>query len=74
MSSMRKRITDFLVLKDISFGPLTQLYAGTSEEGAKLDGKYLIPWARVGTPIPYAQDEKRGKQVWDWLEKQVKDI
>ncbi|EIW74073.1 NAD(P)-binding protein [Coniophora puteana RWD-64-598 SS2] len=67
-------ILNWLVLKDVSFGPLTQLYAGTSPEAAAMNGKYLIPWARVGAPAKYAQDSDKAAKLWDWLEEQVKDI
>ncbi|KAJ7149332.1 NAD-P-binding protein, partial [Mycena haematopus] len=30
------------------YGALTQLWAGTSDEGATFGGKYLFPWARMG--------------------------
>ncbi|KAG1744602.1 uncharacterized protein EDB91DRAFT_1123331 [Suillus paluster] len=63
-----------MILHDISFGPLTQLYAGTTAEGAKLNGKYLIPWARVGNSHPDAQDAQQGSELWNWLEEQVKDV
>ncbi|KAJ7787672.1 NAD-P-binding protein, partial [Mycena olivaceomarginata] len=54
------------------FGALTQLWAGTSDEGAKFGGKYLIPWARMGTnPSTDAQTEKA---LWTWLEEQVAQI
>ncbi|KAJ6518864.1 hypothetical protein C8R45DRAFT_949562 [Mycena sanguinolenta] len=60
------------VLHDVSHGALTQLYAGTSVEGAQLNGKYLIPWARVGKPHPATQDPKLGAELWDWMEEQIK--
>jgi len=63
-----------LILSDVSFGPLTQLYAGTSPETASMNGKYFIPWARVGTPAKHAQDADNAARLWEWLEEQVKDI
>jgi retinol dehydrogenase 12 len=30
------------------YGSLTQLYANTAPEAAELNGKYLVPWARIG--------------------------
>ncbi|KAF7346451.1 NAD P-binding protein [Mycena sanguinolenta] len=57
-----------------SQGALTQLWAGTTDEGKTLGGKYLIPWARVGEPNPAALDPELGKKVWTWLEEQVADI
>ncbi|KAF7360800.1 Cytochrome P450 [Mycena venus] len=31
-------------------GAVTQLWAGTAPEAASANGKYLIPWARIGSP------------------------
>lgn len=81
------------LLYPASYGALTQLYAGTSKEGANLNGKvrllsilmspttitfpffqYLIPWARVHAPKAKTQDPKLGKELWAWLEEQVKDV
>ena len=36
--------------------------------------KYLIPFARVGAPIADTQDPQTGKELWTWLEEQVKDL
>jgi len=55
-------------------GALTQLWAGTTDAGRELNGKYLIPWARVGEPNPLAKDEKLGAELWEWMEEQVRDI
>ena len=55
-------------------GALTQLYAGTTPEGANLNGKYLIPWAREGPIRKEASDPKVAVQLWDWFEEQVKDL
>ena len=75
---------------DVSYGALTQLYAGTTAEGANLNGKvsshlslfnqnsypgqYLIPWARIGYTRADAQDPQQGTELWNWLEEQVKDV
>jgi len=70
-------IENFLVsavLYPIPYGALTQLWAGTSPEGRELNGKYLIPWARVGEPSSVANDPKLSAELWTWLEEQVKDI
>ncbi|GLB42629.1 putative NAD-P-binding protein [Lyophyllum shimeji] len=57
-----------------AYGALTQLWGGTSKEGAELNGKYLIPWARIGSPRRDALDPVLGKQLWEWLEEQVQNI
>ncbi|KAF7309832.1 hypothetical protein MIND_00355100 [Mycena indigotica] len=75
------------VLHDVSYGALTQLYAGTSAAAAQLNGKvtlesvsllvlltypqYLIPWARIGKPHAGTQDPQLGAELWEWLEIQV---
>ncbi|EJF62090.1 NAD(P)-binding protein [Dichomitus squalens LYAD-421 SS1] len=49
-------------------GALTQLYAGTTLEGANLGGKYLIPWARVGEARKETYNEETGRKLWEFLE------
>ncbi|KAG2110815.1 uncharacterized protein F5147DRAFT_687339 [Suillus discolor] len=56
-----------IIFHDVSLGALTQLYAGTTAEGANLNGKYLVPWA-------HAQDPQQASELWNWLEDQVKDL
>ncbi|KAG2352361.1 hypothetical protein BDR07DRAFT_1437566 [Suillus spraguei] len=63
-----------MVFHDVSFGALTQLYAGTTAEGANLNGKYLVPWARIGNTHPEGQDPQQASELWNWLEEQVKDL
>ncbi|KDQ11791.1 hypothetical protein BOTBODRAFT_162426 [Botryobasidium botryosum FD-172 SS1] len=62
-----------LLLHPAPLGALTQLYAGTSPEGADFNGKYLIPWARHGRIPKGADDPELGNKLWEWLEEQVKD-
>ncbi|KDQ11158.1 hypothetical protein BOTBODRAFT_35698 [Botryobasidium botryosum FD-172 SS1] len=63
-----------LILQPVEMGAVTQLWAGTSPEGVDFNGKYLIPWARIG-PMPYgAEDPVVGQKLWDWLEEQVKAV
>ncbi|KAG1844674.1 hypothetical protein F4604DRAFT_1688990, partial [Suillus subluteus] len=59
------------------FDPISKmiaLYAGTTAEGANLNGKYLVPWPRIGNPHPDAQDPQQASELWNWLEEQVKDL
>ncbi|KIJ06997.1 hypothetical protein PAXINDRAFT_91104 [Paxillus involutus ATCC 200175] len=70
-NDLMQRLGNMILAWDISYGPLTQLYAGTSPEAAKLGGQYLIPWARIGTPRADTQDPQLGKELWTWLEEQV---
>lgn len=60
-----------LIFYDVSYGALTQLWAGTSPEGADFNGKYAIPWARIGVPSSASQNPDTGMQLWRWLEEQV---
>ncbi|KAH9949537.1 hypothetical protein B0H21DRAFT_728453 [Amylocystis lapponica] len=57
----------------VSFGALTQLWAGTMPETLNYNGEFLIPWARVGKCRKEAYDEEIGKRLWSWLEEQVKE-
>ena len=43
-------------------------------ETAGYNGKYLIPWARLGEPRADTQDLKLGRELWEWCEDQVKDM
>lgn len=63
-----------LIGYDVEHGALTQLWAATAPEGKDLNGKYLIPFARVGVPSAHTQDPRIGEELWAWLEEQVKDI
>ncbi|KAJ6481461.1 NAD(P)-binding protein [Mycena vitilis] len=60
------------ILYPTSYGALTQLWAGTTDIGATFGGKYLIPWARMGTN-PSANPASE-KALWTWLEEQVQAI
>ncbi|KAJ7160677.1 NAD(P)-binding protein [Mycena crocata] len=57
-----------------AWGALTQLYAGTSPEGESFNGKFLVPWARVGKAAPSTSDLENGRKLWEWLEAQVEHI
>ncbi|PCH33230.1 NAD(P)-binding protein [Wolfiporia cocos MD-104 SS10] len=54
-------------------GALTQLWAGTMPETLDYNGKFLVPWARVGQCRKEAYDDAIGERLWNWLEEQVKD-
>jgi len=71
LSAVERFILTTLILYDPPYGPLTQLWAGTSPEAADLNGKYLIPWARVGEPGKSGRDPKLALELWTWLEEQV---
>ncbi|KAF5337815.1 hypothetical protein D9758_015699 [Tetrapyrgos nigripes] len=73
MSKAFKIVID-LFLYPSELGALTQLKAGTSPEGAEMNGKYLVPWARVGKPSAATEDQKQSEELWKWLEEQVEGI
>ncbi|KAF4617328.1 hypothetical protein D9613_006134 [Agrocybe pediades] len=73
MSSV-ERLFLKLIVYPAPLGALTQLYAGTSPEGVDFNGKYLIPWARIGKPNPAAEDAALSKALWTWLEEQVQNV
>ncbi|KAG9083321.1 hypothetical protein FRC06_004592 [Ceratobasidium sp. 370] len=60
-----------LVLWDCHHVALTQLYAGTTVPGKELNGKYLAPWAKHGSPRSDTQDIVACQMLWKWLELQV---
>ncbi|KLO08981.1 NAD-P-binding protein [Schizopora paradoxa] len=53
-------------------GAITQLYAGTAPEAADHNGKFLIPWARVGEHTKASNSPENATRLWDWLEAQIK--
>jgi NAD(P)-dependent dehydrogenase (short-subunit alcohol dehydrogenase family) len=69
--SLFETLTSKLLLWPAPMGALTQLYAGTSTDGKDLNGKHLIPWARMGNPRADTQDPKVGRELWAWLEEQT---
>ncbi|KAI0704511.1 NAD(P)-binding protein [Cerioporus squamosus] len=57
----------------VPMGAITPLYAGAAPEGLKLNGKWLIPWAREEECFnKQAYDEKLAGRLWGWLEEQVR--
>ncbi|KAJ8515180.1 hypothetical protein ONZ45_g7374 [Pleurotus djamor] len=66
-----KRFFFPIFLHDSARGALTQLWAGTAPEAADSNGKYFVPWARPGVPVPATQDPEVAQKLWDWLEKEV---
>ncbi|KZT70280.1 NAD(P)-binding protein [Daedalea quercina L-15889] len=59
-------------LPGAQLGAFTQLWAATSPEGVDFGGKYLIPWARMGTAKKETEDPELAKKLWDWLEEQIR--
>ncbi|KAG8866649.1 hypothetical protein FRB97_003814, partial [Tulasnella sp. 331] len=55
----------------LQYGALTPLWAGTSLETKDFNGKWLVPWVRIGKLGP-SKDPKIGEKLWDWIEAQRK--
>jgi len=53
-------------------GAITQLYAGTAPEAAEHNGKFLVPWARVGNHTRASNDPDNALRLWNYLDAQVK--
>ncbi|KAI0700475.1 NAD-P-binding protein [Cytidiella melzeri] len=70
-------MTGFLISKILHptpIGAITQLYGGTDPRALELNGAFLAPWARVGTPCKAALDPAVGKKLWGWLETHTQNI
>lgn len=66
--SFERRILRVFVLYPASLGALTQLWGGTAAQCAEYNGKFLIPWARLGTPHTGATNPQTGDKLWKWME------
>jgi len=71
LTGIQPWIIDKLLYNMESYGAPTQLYAGTAPEGKSLNGKYLIPWGRVGVPRPDTDDPAQQKKLWDLFEEEM---
>ncbi|KAH9028045.1 NAD(P)-binding protein [Lactarius deliciosus] len=56
----------------VSYGALTQLYCATAPSAADANGKFFIPWTRLGEPNKAALDPQVGERLWSWLENETK--
>ncbi|TFK28697.1 NAD(P)-binding protein [Coprinopsis marcescibilis] len=68
------RHSRLLIQYPVPYGALTQLWVGTSEVGKEFNGKYLVPWARLGKPNPLAEDHQLAEDLWKWCEDQVSNL
>ncbi|EJF58259.1 NAD(P)-binding protein [Dichomitus squalens LYAD-421 SS1] len=55
----------------VSKGILTPLFAATSPKADLLNGKLLIPWARLGQVPASVLERCAQENLWDWLEAQT---
>ncbi|KAF8585072.1 NAD(P)-binding protein [Ramaria rubella] len=65
-------VLDKILLWDTPYGALTPLYAGTSPEGRDFNGKYLIPWAQIGSARKETHNRETGERLWSWFEEMTK--
>ncbi|PSR73937.1 hypothetical protein PHLCEN_2v10244 [Hermanssonia centrifuga] len=73
-ASIVQKIMLKLLLYPTEQGAITQIFDGTAPEAADMNGKYLIPFARVGKARVDALDPVVGEKLWAWMERQVVDI
>ncbi|KDR76849.1 hypothetical protein GALMADRAFT_96456 [Galerina marginata CBS 339.88] len=74
VTGFQKKMIGFMLYPVLPYGVTTHLWAGTAPEAAEFNGKFLIPWARLGAPRKDTQDPKIGEKLWNWLEEQVADL
>jgi len=67
-------IMRWTLLYPVSYGRITISYAATAPEAVDFNGKYLIPWARIGSPRKDHMDQKKEEKLWTWLEEKVKQF
>jgi len=71
VTTVQKTMISFMLYPVVPNGIVTHLWAGTAKETEDYNGKYLIPFARVGEPRKDTQDPKVGEDLWKWLEEQL---
>ncbi|PWZ00935.1 NAD(P)-binding protein [Testicularia cyperi] len=59
-----------LFLDPANLGAVTQLWGAVGAEKNAVDGKYLVPWARVGEESQLAQNDAVRDELWAWCEQQ----
>jgi len=59
------------IMYPVSYGALTQLYCAAAPSAADANGKFFIPWARLGEPNKAALDPQLGERLWSWLENET---
>lgn len=63
--------------RPVRFGALTELYAGFSDEVAKRNGCFIVPFGQVGTTFPKVEggiaERNSGKRLWDLCDENVRD-
>ncbi|KAE9405286.1 NAD(P)-binding protein [Gymnopus androsaceus JB14] len=70
-----KQLVQYVLFYPTELGALTPLYAATAPECADYNGLYITAWARLdrSEPNPEASDPAEARQLWEYMEEQVKD-
>ncbi|KAF8313659.1 NAD(P)-binding protein [Clavulina sp. PMI_390] len=55
----------------VEYGALTPLYAGTSTDALEFNGKFLVPWARVGECRSDHYNVAVQDAMWNWCEEAI---
>ena len=55
----------------VATGALNQLWAATAKKEELKNGAYYKPVASLSKGSPLAQDDKLGKELWEWTEKEL---
>lgn len=81
MGGFQKWIARKIALKPAIYGAYTELFAGLSHEiGPKDNGKFVIPWGKLGAPRDDIAKSCLGaaeggtglaSKFWEWSEKEV---
>lgn len=62
----------------VRLGALTELQAGFGSEVAEYNGCYLIPWGKIGSPVPKVvegiQKRASGERLWNLCDGLVKEF
>ncbi|KAF5377139.1 hypothetical protein D9757_008777 [Collybiopsis confluens] len=68
-------LLNWAILYPVEFGGIGPLYAATAPEGSEYNGKYLTAWARYDPDGPHKnlRDPQLAKELWAYMEEQVKD-
>ncbi|KAI9443887.1 NAD(P)-binding protein [Lactarius indigo] len=62
----------YWLMYPVSYGALTQLYCATAPSAADANGKFFVPWARLGEPNKATLEPQVGERLWTWLENETK--
>jgi len=73
-SGFVKKIFDLLFVSPLWYGMLSPCFAATTPDPAAINGKHIIPWARIGSARADHMDVAKQDRLWTWLEEKVKEV